>query len=173
MEPWRVRAAETCGGPPGGCAGERELARVRRLQSGGGRYVQILGRAGPEHRRGQDAVLVLGDPLFMPVPMDQSLREAGPLRAVPWRFFGMLMVDERMRPQPEQLRHCCQGKEKENGGESLAQHHARIVIDPGERVKRTALQKKKPPPEGGGFWRSCSSPYGMVRMTTAARRSVT
>lgn len=87
---------------------------------------------------------MIGNTLLMLVPMDQGLREAGPLRAVPARFFRMLMVLEGMRSQPEQPRHCGQGKEEESSGESPARHHARIVVHPAGRVK-----PRRAPPAAG------------------------
>lgn len=68
-----------------------------------------------------------GHSLRVLVPMDQGLREAGPLGRVPGRLLGMLVMRERVRSQPEHLRHRHGGQEDEKGGELSADLHVWIL----------------------------------------------
>jgi hypothetical protein len=70
----------------------------------------------------------------MLVPVDQSLRESGPLSAVPLHISFVLVVLQGMRAQAEKLRQGGGGKEEE-GGERLTQRHARILVYPVGEVK--------------------------------------
>jgi len=60
---------------------------------------------------------------------------------VPGRIARVLMVQKRVRPQPEQLRHHGSRKQEESGGEGLAKRHSGIVAHPAIQVKPVASSR--------------------------------
>jgi hypothetical protein len=79
---------------------------------------------------------MLGNVLAVLVAMDQSLREVGPLRAVPvLSLFRVLMTLENMRSSRQQLWRRDSGQEEKGGGEGLTDRHAGIVTQESVEVK--------------------------------------
>ncbi len=77
---------------------------------------------------------MIGHVLAMLMPMDQGLRERGPLRVMPARLLRVpivLMMPGGMRSQPEQLRYRSRGKKEKAGGDLLAVRHGAIVAHAG------------------------------------------
>lgn len=70
---------------------------------------------------------MIGHVLAMLMPMDQGLRERGPLRVMSARIPRVLMVPivpgmlGDMRPQPEQLRYRSCGKKEKGDGDLLTE----------------------------------------------------
>lgn len=148
MEPRRAGAGEPGPLPPGLGRSRREMPRLRRSQSGDGRRLEAPRRFGLQGRRGPEVMLMVGHPLLMAMPMDQGLREPGPLHAVPVRTLRVPMMPEGMRSQPQQLRHGGGQKEK-GGGEGLAKRHARIVAQGAVEVKRGGETSRRLSPAMG------------------------
>lgn len=139
MEPRRAGAGVRGPFPQRVGSRKQEVSCVRSFQEGhADRRLEVSRRILPQGWRGQEVVLVVGHPLGMLMPVNQGLREAGPLRAVvPGRISRMPMIPQSMRSQPEPLRQGGSGKEEESGGERLAERHARIVTHRSVAVKRS------------------------------------
>lgn len=136
MEPRRAGAGVRGPFPQRVGSRKQEVSCVRSFQEcHAARRLEVSRRILPQWWRGQEVVLVVGHPLGMLMPVDQGLREAGPLRAVPGRISRMPMIPQGMRSQPEPLRHRGNGKEEESGGERLAERHAWIVAHRSVAVK--------------------------------------
>lgn len=129
MEKRRAGAGEPWGLPAG--RGPGDLARRALQESGFGRrsaHRRVLADRGGR----QDAVLVIGRPLRMLVPMDQDLGQlAGAVR-----FVAVPVMVEHVRSRPDDLRRHHGDEEQEGGGESLPYTHAGILAQPQREVKR-------------------------------------
>jgi hypothetical protein len=85
---------------------------------------------------------VVGHPVAMVVPMDQSARQTGPFRARAC-LLPVPMMGQLVSRQPKQRRQSESDEEGEGSGEGPAVRHASILPHPAYGVKRGGPTRRR------------------------------